>query len=148
VHFHGNYILVHFNWSKTIQFGERKIICPLVRLKDKRICPVLAYERLVNLNIKQCNDALYSLSHDSYISYYMFQKKLHQCISTICLDPKKFSTHSFRRGFATLAFKSDNPPEHIQLIGDWKSDAYKLYLELDWSGKVNILCKMFDTFDG
>lgn len=142
VHYYGNVILVHFNWSKTIQFGERQLIVPLLRLKDKRICPVL-----ISLNIKCFKDMLFSLPRHSYITYNLFQKKLRECISLIGLNPKLFSSHSFRRGFATLAFKSDIPPEHIQLLGDWKSDAYKVYLELDWHDKVKILNKMFVTFE-
>jgi len=65
-------------------------------------------------------------------------------VDHIGLDPKDFSTHSFRRGFATLAFQCDIPPEHIQLLGDWKSDANKCYLQLSWTDKVKILNRMFN----
>jgi integrase len=143
-YFH-DYILVHFNWSKTIQFGEREVVSPLLRLKDKRLCPVVAYEKLLSLNLDYHHNVLFTLTNGSYISYYLFQKKLRECISLIGLSPESFSTHSFRRGFATLAHRSNIPPEHIQLLGDWKSDAYKSYLELNWSDKAHILTKMFDV---
>lgn len=74
-----------------------------------------------------------------------FQKKLRDCIDNIGLNPDQFSTHSFRRGFTTLAFPSNISPESIELLGDWKFDAFRNYLELDWSDKVHILSHMFET---
>jgi hypothetical protein len=145
VRFYGDYILVHFNWSKTNQYGEREVISPLLRLKDVRLCPVVAYENMLALKLSNKNNVLFSLSNGSYVSYYLFQKKLRECIVLIGLSPENFSSHSFRRGFATLAHRSNISPEHIQLLGDWKSDAYKSYLELNWSDKANILSKMFET---
>ena len=139
-----NYILVHINWSKTIQFKEREIICPLIRMKDSRICPVTAFERLMVLKIKFCNGALFTLPSGSCITYQLFQKKLRSCLNNIGLEAKQYSSHSFRRGFTTLAFQSDIPPEHIQLLGDWKSDAYKSYLVLGWGDKMKILNQIFE----
>ena len=86
---------------------------------------------------------MFSTSDGSVITYYKFQKKLRNYLDNIGLNPKLFSSHSFRRGFATLAFQSDIRPEHIQLLGDWKSDAYKCYLELTWKDKLDILKSMF-----
>jgi site-specific recombinase XerC len=107
--------LVHFNWSKAIQYGEREVISPLLRLKDVRLCPVVAYEKVLALKFNNSNNVLFSLSNGSYVSYYLFQKKLKECIASIGLSLKHFSSHSFRRGFATLAHRSDISPEHIQL---------------------------------
>jgi integrase len=73
----------------------------------------------------------------------LFQRKLRECITKIGLAADKFSTHSFRRGFTTLAHRLDISHSHIQVLGDWKSDAYKAYLESNWSDKVVILSKMF-----
>lgn len=70
VHFHDSYLLVHFNWSKTIQFGEREVISFLLRLKDKRLCPVAAYERLIFLKIKFYRKVLFTLPNGSLITYY------------------------------------------------------------------------------
>lgn len=40
-----------------------------------------------------------------------------------------FSGHSFRRGAATSAEKSGLSKDEIQLLGRWKSNAYKLYIQ-------------------
>ena len=140
-----DYILVHFDWSKTIQFGERTVVCPLIRLRDERICPVRAFEKMQALKIRKVKGALFTLQSGDCITYQLYQKKLRECIAAIGLNPQNFSTHSFRRGFTTLAFQSDIPPEHIKLLGDWKSEAYRCYLELGWTDKLRILQNMFET---
>ena len=53
-----------------------------------------------------------------------------------------FSSHSFRRGGATHAFRSKVPADLIQLHGDWKSDAYKKYLSLSMEDKLIVAHKM------
>ena len=138
-----NYILVHFNWSKTIQFGEREIISPLLRVNNLKICPVFAFERYIAVR-KSKLDTLFCLKDGSVITYYLFQKKLKDCIRGIGMCPDLFTTHSFRRGFTTMAFRKNISPEHIKLIGDWKSDAFRLYCELDWTDKLKILEHMFN----
>jgi integrase len=59
------------------------------------------------------------------LAYNQFQNKLKQLISLIGLNPLLFSSHSFRRGGATLLANAGIPSNMILLIGDWKSDAYK-----------------------
>ena len=66
------------------------------------------------------------------------QKKL----SNIEFNSTDTSSH-----FYSLPFKSDIPPEHIQLLGVWESDAYKKYLELDRDDKVKVWKNMFKGFN-
>jgi hypothetical protein len=41
-----------------------------------------------------------------------------------------YSGHSFRRGAATWARSIDSPDADLQLLGRWKSEAYKRYIEV------------------
>jgi hypothetical protein len=43
-------------------------------------------------------------------------------IAKISLNPKLFSSHSFRRRGATLAAQAGISSSLIELMGDWKSD--------------------------
>ncbi|CAC5418711.1 unnamed protein product [Mytilus coruscus] len=42
---YSDYLLVKMEWSKTIQFGNRKLELPLVKIKDSPLCPYNAYNR-------------------------------------------------------------------------------------------------------
>eukprot|EP00854_Cymbomonas_tetramitiformis_P034108 gene34108-biopygen12970 len=47
------------------------------------------------------------------------------------LDPAAFTGHSFHRGGATAAFKLRVQDALIQAHGDWASECYKLYCDMD-----------------
>ena len=48
------------------------------------------------------------------------------------------NTHSFRRGGASALAAAGTPDHIIQLMGRWKSNAYKDYIELDDAFVVNV----------
>ena len=52
------------------------------------------------------------------------------------LDPSHFSGHSLRRCGATFAFQFAIPAELIKLQGDWRSNAYMLYLSLPLADRL------------
>ena len=69
-------------------------------------------------------DPLFLLPNKECIWYSHFQTKLKHLIKKIGLKPDNLSSHSFRRGGASYAFKAGVPADLIQLHGDWRSDAY------------------------
>jgi len=139
VHISGENLVVCMNWSKTIQFGERKLWTPLLNLGDSILCPVKAFQNLCKRVQHEQDDPLFILKDKSTITYNSFHKKLKFCIEKIGLNPKNFSSHSFRRGFATFAFNENISSDQIQLLGDWKSDAYKNYISSSVEDKLDIL---------
>ncbi|KAI0820425.1 hypothetical protein BC628DRAFT_1276145, partial [Trametes gibbosa] len=50
-------------------------------------------------------------------------------LTALGLDSSKYSGHSFRRGAATSAAAVGYADHEIQLLGRWRSDAYKLYID-------------------
>ena len=38
-----NFLIFHINWSKTIQYGERKLKIPVAAIPGSLLCPVRAY---------------------------------------------------------------------------------------------------------
>ena len=70
---------------------------------------------------------------ESCQAYSQFSRFLARSLQAIGADPSAFSPHSFRRGGgggATFAFDCGLPAELIKLQGDWRSDAYLVYLEM------------------
>jgi hypothetical protein len=80
--FHGN-LIVTMNWSKTIQFGERLLQTPLLRLKGSHLCPVTAYDSMLKVVPGVSSDVLFLLPNGKPVTYYLFQNKLRNVLNDI-----------------------------------------------------------------
>jgi hypothetical protein len=134
-------LIVVLKWSKTNQYGQRRLRIPIVSVPNSPLCPVSAYKNMLHLVpappsspafVYPSSHSLVSVTHHSFTSH------LRHLLSQSGFSPQGYSGHSFRRGGATWAFRIGVPGELIQLHGDWRSDAYKVYLEVDFSTKVSV----------
>ena len=66
----------------------------------------------------------------SALSREHFITRLKALLSSLGLDSARYSGHSFRRGAATSAAVAGYSDNEIQQLGRWRSDAYKLYIDL------------------
>jgi len=125
-------LVITFHWSKTIQFGERKLVVPVVSIPQSVLCPVSAYKHMCRLVPGPKSGPAFVLLHGtglSPVTYYQYQVFIRKVIAKVGLDPSLFSSHSFRRGGATWAFRAQVPGELVKVHGDWRSDAYLKYLD-------------------
>lgn len=133
-------LIVTFHCTKTIQFGERKLHIPLLRIPDSPLCPVSAYHRMVRLVPASPRSALFllpSLRGSTPLTKHWLVTEFHSSLATAGVpDGASFWGHSFRRGAASWAFNHGVPGELIQLYGGWTSDAYKVYLEFSVQSKI------------
>ena len=135
--------LVRVRWSKTIQFHQREVFIPLVRIPGSPLCPVSA----ISLAFSLCasdppSAAAFSWRDPSSLrsrvfTYRRFMRLLRLFLSQLGYESSAFGTHSFRRGGATLALQAGVPISTIQLLGDWKSDSVLLYLTLPVQSRVS-----------
>ena len=140
-----NVLIFKIKWSKTIQFGERELIIPLVSIPDSPLCPVRAFLNMQSLVSVSGDSPAYCFIKNKRIYpviYRQFQLILKQLITDVGLNSEFYSTHSFRRGGASWAFAAEVPTELIQLYGDWKSDAYKRYLKFTLEDKISVAQRM------
>ena len=137
-----DFIIVSMHWSKTIQFGERILQTPLIKIPDSILCPISAYNAMCMKVKAKPEDPLFSLPKGKYITYSHFQIRLRELISKLHLNPDLYCSHSFRRGGSTSAFQAGVPAELIQFQGDWRSDAYKKYLTFSLNDKISVAMKM------
>ena len=133
-------LLVTFKCTKTIQFGERPLQIPLLRIDGSPLSPVAAYTRMVQLLPANSRSAVFIMP--SLGSYMPLTKRVlvssfreHLAIAGV-EHPHSYRGHSFRRGAASWAFIIGIPGEIIQIYGDWTSDTYKRYLEFSLESKV------------
>jgi hypothetical protein len=141
-------LLVVFKWSKTNQFGKRVHMIPLVELKGSPLCPVSAFKIMCSkLPVNGNNPAFCMLKGNAVVpvTYEDLHKFLRIQLGKLGLNPTSYSSHSFRRGAASCAFKAGVHVDLIQAIGDWSSDAYKRYLCLDLTDKLSAVNKMYSV---
>ena len=136
-------VLVYQNHSKTDQFMSSTRITPVVPGGILALDPVLHYQKLVTENIvpRTCpafsylvNGTVKCVTHKSFTDY------LKTLLVKIGLDPNNWSGHSFRRGGATLLYRLGIDPLTIQACGDWSSDTFLRYLEVNidrlWAAQI------------
>ena len=125
-------LVICVRWSKTIQFRERQLLIPVMRLSQGHpLCPVQAYERhVLEFPVSQPSPVFlhYRKGHATAMTHSVFTDKLRKVLSHAGFQASKFSGHSFRRGGASYAFRCGAPVELISLQGDWSSDAVLLYI--------------------
>ena len=136
---------VVFTWTKTHQTGGEPLVIPLVPIPGSVLCPVRAYLSMIKAVPATSKSPAFVIPLSktlSPITYSVFHQVLRKCLAQIGLNPKQFSSHSFRRGGATFAYSLGIRGEMIQTQGDWASDAYKKYLEFDYDTRVNVATVM------
>lgn len=149
--FHPWGISVKVRHSKTIQLQQRCLSVPLVALSNNNaLCPVrallLAFTSTVGADLNgppfvTCRHGLFS-----QFSPNLFSTKLKHVLEKAGLPQHEYSGHSFRRGAATWAMEKGMPPDLIQILGDWKSDTYKIYIDLPLTSKVSLLQPYLPNF--
>ena len=60
-----------------------------------------------------------------------FNRCLRRCLSSAGINASKLSTHSFRRGGATLASEAGMADNSLQTQGNWRSSCFERYIARD-----------------
>ena len=129
--------------SKTNQFHQRTHTIPLAGYGGKG-CVVTALHKMLRVTTgasREPGKPLFQIkTARGYVpmtrSY--FVKAFKQLAKAAGYDPDLFAGHSFRRGSGTRAFKLRCNPDLSKWQGDWISDAWEQYIELDEQQKLII----------
>ena len=137
---------VIMKWTKTIQYNERQLVVPIRRIKGSKLCPVKAYKRMCTKNpATQGEPAFVHRGKKGKMivwTYRMFMTELKKDIEKIGEDPRAYSTHSFRRGAATFAYEAGVEAETVKIMGDWRSDCFRQYLQVSMQKKEEAAIRM------
>lgn len=95
--------------------------------KSKSLCPVRTLFKYVKaLSIRK--GPLFCFQNGAPVNSSFFRRILGSCVRKCQLDPRKYTTHSFRIGGATLAYDRHFSNAQIQQLGRWSSQAFTKYL--------------------
>jgi len=140
-------LLVLIRWSKTLQFGERHLLIPLLEIPGSVLCPCRAFDRMVSLlPAEEISPAFLHLVGTSLVSigHTVFVNSLRGLLRLAGVDARGYTGHSFRRGGASWAFGAGVSGELIKMHGDWKSDAYLKYLSVPMHQRT-LVCRRMRT---
>ena len=143
---HDRMLVISLKWSKTNQFGDRLLKIPVLAIPGSPLCPFRAYCHMISLIPTDASSPAFclplSVGTVSPVLYADLLAVVKLLIRATGRNPDLFSSHSFRRGGCSWAFKSKVPSELIQIHGDWMSDAYKEYLCFDFEEKLSVSSRM------
>ena len=139
-------MLLHISKSKTIQFAERTIDIPIARLGRKDLCAVHWVERHFNECKAGASEEAFRLPDGRPLSYKIYQDTLKYVSAEVGLDPKKFSSHSLRRGGATFLLMSGASMSEIKRRGDWTSNCVFKYLKAPLKVRIMDDMRMSEMF--
>lgn len=130
-----NVVLVYQNFSKTNQFMSSTRVTPLIPSSITALDPVFHYTKLVAENVVEMTCPAFSYLETGLVrsvTHRSFTEFLKKLLVKIGLDPSKWTGHSFRRGGASLLYRLGLDPLTIQACGDWSSDTFLRYLEVNF----------------
>ena len=138
-------LVVHIKWSKTIQMAEKTLHIPVLAIPNSPICTVKAYQRMID-EVPACpDDPAFSVptkKGNRPLTYRVFQSRLKQLLHKSGWVAADFSSHSLRRGGASLAYRAKVPGELIKVQGDWASDAYMAYLSIPLDQRIQVASRL------
>ena len=133
VQFTRDSIVLTIRWSKTIQFQQRVLKLPLVRIPGHPLCPLQATFHLFQ-RTQYAHPEGPALVYKSGtqqctpLTTKVFLETIKSALQAGGLDSRPYGGHSFRRGGASWAYQVGLPVDTIKTIGDWKSNAYEKYI--------------------
>lgn len=135
------YMVITLLWAKNNQCKERVVQVPLPRLTGSVLCPVTAVKHAFAITREGSilGPAFLRRRADAKlvpVKYTWFSRKLLGLVEACGLDRSDYGTHSLRRGGASWALKCGIGSEVIRILGDWRSDAYRNYLEVSLEDKL------------
>ena len=139
-----DYCIVTVRWSKTNQCRERILRFPLCKI-DSHLCPFTACKLMCHLSRARSDQPAFGiLASQIYgpIIYSKYLTLLRAMFYRAGYVGREFSSHSFRRGGATWAFKSGVPDFLIKVQGDWASNAYREYLDVSMDQRLQVFHSM------
>lgn len=125
-------MLVHIKWTKTLQYKERKLLIPVIPFANMGISAVKWFQYMIMRIPATPREPAFSVPKKGInlpLTYSQLGRLLKKWIALAQLNPTNFSLHGLRRGGACWLDKHGVPDRVIQVLGDWKTSAFKLYID-------------------
>lgn len=133
-------VVLYQRKSKTIQFRNRVHKIPLAK-EDGPLCVVDLILKVLQLGeVPKASPLFRYFKHNCFVpmDYKWYAKLLTKSLNSAGLTREgRYTSHSLRRGGATMLSVLGVPLHEIQKIGDWKSLSVLLYLSSPFHYRVS-----------
>lgn len=128
-------VKIEIKASKTNQF--RRGVDIFLGRAYNQLCPV---EALMAYVARRGQDPglLFRFEDHWLLTKDCFVAKVQEALSSVGINAKAYSRHSFRIKAATTAGRKGVSSEKIQALGRWESSAYLLYIRIPWEELASI----------
>ena len=137
--------------TNTHQAGDTALVIPIPCIPGSSLCTTAALKSLLNSVSAPASYPLFTYTTASHqhdcITATSLNNGIKHLASLACLDPQDYSGHSLRRGGATFAIQWGFPSKLIKVQGNWRSDAYMLYLTLPLADRLVLSHAFLSTFN-
>ena len=110
-----------------------------------KLCPVYALKQYLSVigNSDVCSP-LFKDKLGNALTRKMFLSCLDKCLTVAGYDSAQFNGHSFRKGLATSCETAGIGDNLICVLGRWRSQCYKLYMDTPKSVVAKAQCALSD----
>ena len=133
---------VNLFWTKTLQQGEYALQFPVFSVPESPLCLTWALDNMIRLVPGSPDSPAFCTPSGAPIYYSTFNSFIKSQIKALGLNPKGWSTHSFRRGGTTYLASCGVEERQIQMLGDWRSNCYKKYIHCPWHDKLELAARV------
>ena len=138
--YHNGVLITHIKWSKTDQFAQKPLHLPMVIRQDSCVCPVKwALLMCKRIPAQGCHNA-FSFHENGELVPVTYNDLTTQMriwlMKANVKNPHEYSSHTLRRGGSTQAFENGVPEISIKLLGNWASEAYRRYIDVNLESRL------------
>ena len=137
-------VLMNITWTKTIQYKQRTLTLPHT-FKIQRDCAIFWVQHMLARVPGAPQDLLFSIPKRGAnvpLTYEQLRKMLKKWVED--MGRQSDIQHTVRRG-TTHALRSGITGEEIRLTGDWASNAYLRYLDINLDRRVQNMVQFMDS---
>ena len=132
--------MVDVEWSKTLQHREKDLWLVMRPASRSDICLLATLQKLFKLVPADDTDPCFSYRNTKNVlealTYAQLSKQLKEWVQATGRDPTKYTLHGMRRGSTMHTYHAGLDAESLCLIGDWCTDTYKRYIDVDLDKRV------------
>ena len=134
-------LIVVIRWSKTNQDSSKTFHIPIAYSGCQDFDPPSQFKQFIQAFPVAPHDPCFSFYQDGrlyVLTHPDLARMLASFLANIGVQSQGFTTHSIRKGGASIIHRAGVPTELLKQHGTWQSDAYQVYLQHSYTQKLSV----------